>query len=122
MQEFAAPIVLTQQIPAPTASFTYTGAPNVQFYNSASTTFTYQWYFGDGGTSINQNPSHLYTANGVYNVTMIVTGPCGADTTTQLINVMGVGVDESVSAAFGYSVFDLLCALFIPRHYCHLFA
>jgi subtilisin-like proprotein convertase family protein len=101
----ATPITLTMQTPPPTAAFTYTGSPNVQFFNTASTSYTYEWYFGDGGNSISQNPSHVYMANGVYNVTLIVTGDCGSDTTTQIITVTGVGVDESSAAALGYSIY-----------------
>jgi len=101
----ATPITLTQQTPAPVASFTHTGAPNVQFYNTASTTYTFQWYFGDGGSSTNQNPSHVYTANGVYNVTLIVSSPCGSDTTTQILNITAVGIESSVAASLGYSVY-----------------
>lgn len=101
----ATPITLTHQIPPPTASFTYSGSPSVQFYNPPTTSYTYQWYFGDGGNSINQNPLHTYTANGVYNVTLIVSSECGSDTTTQIIPVTTVGVNESVAASLGYSVY-----------------
>jgi gliding motility-associated-like protein len=34
---------------------------------------SYQWNFGDGGTSAAQNPSHNYTAPGLYTVRLIVT-------------------------------------------------
>jgi PKD repeat protein len=102
----ATPITLTQQIPAPVGSFTYSvSGSNVQFTNSASVNYTYQWYFGDGGNSTNQNPSHLYTAAGVYNVTMIVFGPCGSDTTTQIVTITTVGIEESASAAMGFSAY-----------------
>ncbi|NRA75536.1 MAG: HYR domain-containing protein [Planctomycetes bacterium] len=39
-----------------------------------------QWDFGDGGSSLEQNPTHLYTEAGLYTVTLIVTGPGGTDT------------------------------------------
>jgi subtilisin-like proprotein convertase family protein len=101
----ATPITLTQQTAGPVASFTHTGAPSVQFYNTASTTYTYQWYFGDGGSSTTQNPLHVYAANGVYNVTLIVSSPCGSDTTTQILNITSVGVESSPVVALGYSVY-----------------
>jgi PKD repeat protein len=101
----ATPITLTQQTAGPVASFTYSGAPNVQFYNSASTTNTYQWFFGDGGTSTNQNPSHTYTSNGVFAVTMIVTSPCGSDTTTQILNITSVGVESKAAEKLGFTVY-----------------
>jgi PKD repeat protein len=38
------------------------------------------WDFGDGGTSTQQNPTHVYLKNGYYTVTLKVTGPQGSDT------------------------------------------
>ena len=35
--------------------------------------YTYAWTFGDTGTATIQNPTHAYTAAGVYNVTLTVT-------------------------------------------------
>jgi len=35
--------------------------------------YTWAWAFGDGNTSIVQNPTHTYGAPGVYNVTLTVT-------------------------------------------------
>lgn len=44
-------------------SFNYTGTPG----------FTYSWDFGDGGSSIEENPTHLYEEDGDFNATLIVT-------------------------------------------------
>jgi len=38
------------------------------------------WDFGDGGTSNERNPTHVYEALGVFTVSLAVTGPCGRDT------------------------------------------
>ncbi|MBI5787981.1 MAG: PKD domain-containing protein [Candidatus Schekmanbacteria bacterium] len=35
--------------------------------------YTYSWDFGDGNTSAEQNPSHIYNANGRYKTTLVVT-------------------------------------------------
>jgi glucose/arabinose dehydrogenase len=49
---------------------------------------TYQWNFGDGGTSILENPSHTYSAPGAYTAVLTVTDKLGATATdTQLVNV-----------------------------------
>ena len=37
------------------------------------------WDFGDGSTSIQQNPSHTYTQAGTYTVSLLVSGPTGSD-------------------------------------------
>ncbi|ASS50231.1 MAG: hypothetical protein A3D31_11735 [Candidatus Fluviicola riflensis] len=71
--------------PVPTAAFT---APTVcsnspssftdQSTVSSGTINGWAWNFGDGGTSLTQNPSHTYTGAGsTYNVTLVVTTPQG---------------------------------------------
>jgi gliding motility-associated-like protein len=44
----------------------------------------YQWNFGDGGTSIQQNPTHFYTTPGLYFPKLIVTTLSGCTDTVQL--------------------------------------
>lgn len=61
---------------------------------------TYQWDFGDGNTSTASNPTHVYSAAGIYNVRFIAMNPntCnGADTAYFTIRVY----DRPV-AAFGW--------------------
>ncbi len=41
----------------------------------AGQSVTYAWDFGDGGNSTEENPSHEYTADGVYTATLSVTDP-----------------------------------------------
>ncbi len=54
----------------------------VQFTdNSAGSISGYEWDFGDGGTSTLANPTHQYSAAGIYSIRLIVSGPGGADTT-----------------------------------------
>ncbi len=45
-----------------------------------STPMTYQWDFGDGSTSTEQNPSHMYTLRGMYTVKLTVTNQFGSST------------------------------------------
>jgi hypothetical protein len=51
---------------------------------------SWQWNFGDGSTSTEQNPSHTYKA-GTHTVSLTVTGPGGSDveTKTDFISVRG---------------------------------
>jgi len=44
---------------------------------------TYAWDFGDGSTSADQNPTHVYTTAGSYTVALTVTNPKGTDTMTK---------------------------------------
>ncbi len=58
------------------------GVP-IQFTDTSNFATSWQWNFGDGNSSTQQNPLHTYTANGTYTVTLTVTyGPC-TDTETQ---------------------------------------
>ncbi|MCG3164529.1 MAG: hypothetical protein POELPBGB_00283 [Bacteroidia bacterium] len=74
----------------------------VSFTNtsSGSGALTYAWDFGDGGTSTAANPTHSYTAGGVYTVSLTATDPIGcAATATQtdyITVVETVNVDFSV--------------------------
>ena len=45
--------------------------------NDPATTNTWYWTFGDGGNSSDQNPSHIFTGTGNYNVTLQVTDNLG---------------------------------------------
>ena len=49
---------------------------------------TYQWDFGDGsGIATGQTPSHDYTSQNIYTVTLITTNPECADTTSTTIDL-----------------------------------
>ncbi len=45
----------------------------VNFMNQSINAESYLWDFGDGETSTDENPSHTYNEQGVYNVTLTVT-------------------------------------------------
>ncbi len=67
---------------SPEAEFTYTLAPDIIYqagYNFTDmstddgTIISWNWSFGDGNTSDEQNPMYYYTADGLYDVTLNVT-------------------------------------------------
>ncbi len=49
----------------------------------------WQWDFGDGGSSTDQNPSHTFPAEGVYDVTLTADYPEGPRTRTRPVAVGG---------------------------------
>ena len=57
--------------------------------NSPATIVSLFWDFGDGTTSMSQNPSHVYANCGTYNVTLIVADANGCqDTSSQVVEVL----------------------------------
>ena len=53
-------------------------------FSDLSSNIPYAWYwdFGDGNSSISQNPIHTYINNGIYDVTLISSNLYGDDSTT----------------------------------------
>ncbi len=102
---------------APTADFsasTTWGIPpfSVDFTDrSQGMVRSWLWDFGDGGTSAEQNPSHTYTAPGVYTVSLTVSNDAGSDTMTRNAYIRADTTGEHIYLADGYSG----DALFIPR-------
>ncbi|HYH15602.1 MAG TPA: PKD domain-containing protein, partial [Flavisolibacter sp.] len=52
---------------------------------------SYQWNFGDGNSSNQANPSHTYTTEGTYNVTLTVTTKTGCTETITIDKAVKVG-------------------------------
>lgn len=50
---------------------------------STNSPTSWNWTFGDGAFSDEQNPVHVYSATGTYTVSLIVTNPDGSDTATR---------------------------------------
>ncbi len=94
---------------APTADFTPSvvsgPAPlNVTFTDASSPAATgWSWDFGDTGASSTQNPSHQYTAEGTYTVTLVATNASGSHTRVQpnLILVPEPGAALQLAAGLG---------------------
>jgi len=57
------------------------------FRNTSSFAETYLWDFGDGSSSTESQPSHIYLESGQYTVSLIASGESGSDTTEQLVEV-----------------------------------
>jgi PKD repeat protein len=97
-----ATMVVTTAPPAPGASFT--GSPTsgtapltVQFTDTSTGSPTsWSWDFGDGGSSLKQDPSHTYATPGSYTVVLTVAGAAGSSTSTgSRITVLSPGASQS---------------------------
>jgi hypothetical protein len=77
---------ITAESAAPTADFTADPISGpiplgVNYTDQSTGDITsWQWDFGDGSTSTEQDPSHTYTDSGIYTVSLTATGPGGSDT------------------------------------------
>ena len=69
----------------------FCGSTRVNFTDTSSTFFgirQWSWLFGDGTTSILQNPVKVFTQSGTYAITLRVTGNSGCiDTTTRQVTI-----------------------------------
>jgi gliding motility-associated-like protein len=60
-------------------------------YINATPIATWQWYFGDGGTSNSQNTSHAYGSAGTYTVKLVATDNNGCkDSILRTVTIAGV--------------------------------
>jgi hypothetical protein len=87
--------------PLPTASFTSTTVGLAAIFTNTSANGTsYLWNFGDGSTSTEFSPSHVYSSAGTYSVTLTVTNGCGSATFgPQPANVINAGIEENDMAS-----------------------
>jgi PKD repeat protein len=75
--------------PGPRADFSVSAAESIAGQTldftdlSDGSPIAWYWQFGDGETSIEQNPSHVYASPGIYTVTFTASNPYGQDTVTE---------------------------------------
>lgn len=72
----------------------------VLFDNTSEFGDSYLWDFGDGTTSTEENPVHIYATPGYYTVTLSVTNGCGTRTRTRAINTIMIGIEDAASTQF----------------------
>lgn len=109
LQDIAQATVNVDPPVAPTASFTTNPSPpagtaplNVQFTDTSApgsgSITAWHWDFGDGNNSTQQNPSHVYNADGSYVVTLTVTNSAALQDNAQVI--VNVSASTPPTAAF----------------------
>lgn len=67
---------------------------------STGTINSYAWDFGDGGTSTEKNPSHIYANAGIYAVSLTVSGSGGTKSIAKT-GFIKVGMDNDLVVDFG---------------------
>ena len=74
--------------PEPKANFSYNkNGLTVTFANTSSNAQTCKWDFGDGKSSTDKNPSHSYSKEGTYKVTLTVTNITKSSKYSQNISI-----------------------------------
>jgi PKD repeat protein len=86
------------------ASFTFSPEDNIQagdtvyFTNTSSDATSYEWNFGDGETSTEESPFHIYDEPGIYDVALVAINGSFSITVTQQV---GVAVNYSYIINYG---------------------
>lgn len=83
---------LTDHTPQPTVDFTVSqeSEGKVVFNLITSNTNSYLWNFGDGESSTEKSPAHIYKRNGKYMVTVTGTGNEGEATAKKEISITNI--------------------------------
>lgn len=108
-------VTITNVVVAPVAEFAWANPSGgiVNFTDQSTNTPTqWAWTFGDAGTSTQQNPNHVYAANGTYNVCLTATNTAGSNQHCKSVVVSGVSagnhapvaVDDTVSLTQATSI------------------
>jgi hypothetical protein len=86
---------------SPDANFTDTTIGYaVSFFGKSYPNATYNWSFGDGDTSLQQNPIHLYKSPGVYVATLQISNDCGADFFSKELTVILPSAGDIETSSF----------------------
>lgn len=101
----------------PAASFTHACTDLSCTFSDTSTDpdgagdiVSWNWSFGDGATSTDQNPGHVYATGGSYLVTLEVTDGAGAQSQSSLtVSVSAATPNQPPQASFTASCSDLTC-------------
>ena len=107
-------IFILQNTSPPSADFSsnisYTCDGVVQFSDlSTNAPFAWQWDFGDGNTSVVQNPNHTYINDGVYNVQMTSSNAFGDGIITKMSLVEVNTADNLIPADCYPGTVDYCC-------------
>lgn len=71
----------------------------VSITNTSQNATDFQWDFGDGNSSTQQEPDHNYANDGNYTITLIASSACESDTITAQVNVNTVGAARFIPIA-----------------------
>ena len=74
---------------------------HVTFSNTSANGASYNWTFGDGGTSASPAPTHTYTTSGNDTVKLVATSCSGTkDSTTMILSIGSIGLTTPIAEGF----------------------
>jgi len=81
----------------PKASYNYVnmGVNEVLFQNISLNSTSYFWDFNDGSNSNTPNPTHIFSAPGQYNVSLVSYKCDYSDTSVMSVNVLGTDIQQN---------------------------
>ncbi|MBL4585885.1 MAG: PKD domain-containing protein, partial [Flavobacteriales bacterium] len=97
-QTIELPTVVMQAVP----DFSFiVVAEAVLFTNESQFGDSYLWDFGDGNTSTDESPTHVYDVPGNYTVTLTVTNNCGSESISVFVSIIFTAIADSEELSFG---------------------
>ncbi len=84
---------------------------SVALLNQSLKADQFSWNFGDGTSeSIEENPTHTFTSNGTYTITLIASSSCDSDMFSIDVNVNNLS-DNALVSTLGSINYKILCLL-----------
>lgn len=98
---FASSFTVEASTLLPVASFTHVvSGEAVLFTNTSDNGVSYSWSFGDGGSSTDESPVHVYDQPGDYVITLTASNDCGSDNYTTTISTINTGISSADEITF----------------------
>lgn len=79
----------------------------IRFNNKSQHAVSTLWTFGDGNTSTENNPSHVYDTEGEFEVCLITSNECGIDTLCRMLEVFGFAPCVEMDSLYLVDVFTI---------------
>ncbi len=93
-------LIITEDLPTASFQFVSVDEFDFEFSNTSLNADSYAWDFGDGNTSVIENPSHSFEGPGSYLVTLAASNACGTEVWEEEIII-----EESTSVS-GIDILD----------------
>jgi len=87
-------LISSDDVPNVLFSYIQTTEFDFEFNNESTNATAYMWEFGDGTSSIEENPTHSYEEAGVYTVTLRASNDCGTVMWTEEIIIVESSVQQ----------------------------